>query len=149
MARSRISWLLGAMVSLQLAPVRFVHCGYSFPDHLDVPSIAARGVATANDDPLLPLLEASIHYLESIGQAPSQVLNRLPADRTHLNVGGQYLFGRMVADLMRLFVPFEDRYGISEPFVVDAPLSEAIWTGKQYVYTVSRAHAEVGVSGVC
>ncbi|KAH8083170.1 SGNH hydrolase-type esterase domain-containing protein [Filobasidium floriforme] len=96
---------------------------------------AARGVATANNDPLLPLLEASIHYLESIGQAPSQLLNRLPADRTHLNVGGQHLFGRMVADLMRLFVPFEERYGTSEPFVVDAPLSEAIWTGKQYVYT--------------
>jgi len=38
---------------------------------------------------------------------------------------------------MRLFVPFEERYGTSEPFVVDAPLSEAIWTGKQYVYTVS------------
>lgn len=39
--------------------------------------------------------------------------------------------------MMRLFVPFEERYGTDEPFVVDAPLSEAIWTGKQYVYTVS------------
>ena len=43
----------------------------------------------------------------------------------------------MVADLMRLFVPFEERFGASEPFVVNAPLSEAIWTGEQYVYTVS------------
>jgi hypothetical protein len=149
MARSRISWLLGAMVSLDLAPDRSAQRDAHTLIHLDMPSVAARGVATANNNPLLPLLEASIHYLESIGQAPSQLLNRLPADRTHLNVGGQYLFGRMVADLMRLFVPFEERYGTSEPFVVDAPLSEAIWTGKQYVYTVSRAHAEVGISGVC
>ena len=99
--------------------------------------IAARGVAEANNNPLLPLLESSIHYLESIGQDASQLLNRLPADRTHLNLGGQELFGRMVADLMRLFVPFEERFGASEPFVVNAPLSEAIWTGEQYVYAVS------------
>jgi hypothetical protein len=102
-----------------------------------LPDTAARGVAEANNNPLLPLLESSIHYLESIGQDASQLLNRLPADRTHLSLGGQELFGRMVADLMRLFVPFEERFGASEPFVVNAPLSEAIWTGEQYVYTVS------------
>lgn len=46
---------------------------------------------------------------------------------------------------MRLFVPFEERFGASEPFVVNAPLSEAIWTGEQYVYTV-RVNVTIIVS---
>ncbi|GHJ86295.1 hypothetical protein NliqN6_2697 [Naganishia liquefaciens] len=95
---------------------------------------AARGVATQTNTTLLPLLEASINYLQKIGPDAAHLMNRLPADNTHLNLGGQELFGRVVADLMALFTGFEVNFGTESPFVPNPPLSEAIWTGKQYVF---------------
>lgn len=44
---------------------------------------------------------------------------------------------RLVADLMALFTGFEVNFGTESPFVPNPPLSEAIWTGKQYVFEVS------------
>lgn len=55
---------------------------------------AARGVATSTNSTLLPLLEASINYLQLIGPDAAHLMNRLPTDNTHLNLGGQELFGR-------------------------------------------------------
>ncbi|KAJ9104092.1 hypothetical protein QFC20_004669 [Naganishia adeliensis] len=94
---------------------------------------AARGVATSTNSTLLPLLESSINYLQLIGPDAAHLMNRLPADNTHLNLGGQELFGRMVADLMALFTGFEVNFQTESPFVPNPALSEAIWTGKQYV----------------
>jgi hypothetical protein len=44
---------------------------------------------------------------------------------------------RLVADLMALFTGFEVNFDTESPFVPNPPLSEAIWTGKQYVFEVS------------
>ncbi|KAJ9123110.1 hypothetical protein QFC22_001300 [Naganishia vaughanmartiniae] len=95
---------------------------------------ATRGVATQTNSTLLPLNEASVNYLQLIGPNASHLMNRLPADNTHLDVGGQELFGRMVADLMALLTGFESNFKTESPFVPNPPLSEAIWTGKQYVF---------------
>ena len=43
---------------------------------------------------------------------------------------------RVVADLMALFTGFETNFETESPFVPNPPLSEAIWTGKQYVFEV-------------
>ena len=44
---------------------------------------------------------------------------------------------RLVGDLMALFTGFETNFRTESPFVPNPPLSEAIWTGKQYVFEVS------------
>ncbi|CDZ98794.1 SGNH hydrolase-type esterase domain [Phaffia rhodozyma] len=88
-------------------------------------------VAHATGSALLPLHEVSIAYLESIGQSASQILNRSPDDRTHLNLAGQFLFGRMVADLMRVFILSDSD---PSPFTIDSDLSLALYTGKQYAF---------------
>ncbi|KAJ9090916.1 hypothetical protein QFC19_009341 [Naganishia cerealis] len=84
---------------------------------------------------------SDVNYLQLLGPDASHLMNRLPDDNTHLNLGGQELFGsaclltpaRMVADLMALLTGFELNFATESPFVPNPPLSEAIWTGKQYV----------------
>jgi len=91
-------------------------------------------VATNTSSLLLDLHGASMHYLSAIGQNASWTLNRLPTDHTHLDLGGQALFGRLVADLMNIFVGFGEKFQLVSPIITNYPLSKAIWTGKQYVF---------------
>ncbi len=102
-----------------------------------IASAETERVASATNTTLLPLNAASINYLQAIGPNASAILNRLPADFTHLNLGGQALFGRMVADLMNVIVGFGTALpGVYPPFVPNPPLSSAIWGGQQYVFEV-------------
>ncbi|KAI4521098.1 SGNH hydrolase [Schizophyllum commune Loenen D] len=64
-------------------------------------------VAEAQDAPYIDLHQASIDYVEAIGEDAAHRLNREPDDNTHLNVNGTIVFGRMVADLLVARFPGE------------------------------------------
>ncbi|KAL7413554.1 SGNH hydrolase-type esterase domain-containing protein [Mrakia frigida] len=92
-------------------------------------------VGATTKTPVLPLLATSISYQESIGRVATWILNRSPTDFTHLNLSGQHLYGRMVADLFQLFaLNYEGIPKVKSPFITDPPLSLALYSGKQYVF---------------
>ncbi|KAI3609303.1 carbohydrate esterase family 12 protein [Moniliophthora roreri] len=72
---------------------------------------------------LLDLLATSIKYCEAIGPDASHRLNLGSTDKTHLNVPGSIVFGRMVADLLNASFP-----GVL-PIVPDPELSNNITLG--------------------
>ncbi|PPQ82001.1 hypothetical protein CVT24_009893 [Panaeolus cyanescens] len=72
---------------------------------------------------LLDLHAASIKYVEAIGPDAAHRLNRTPDDNTHLNVNGTTVFGRMVADLLKMSFPGE------LPIIANDPLSNNIARG--------------------
>ncbi|KAL1744698.1 SGNH hydrolase [Schizophyllum fasciatum] len=64
-------------------------------------------VADVQDAPYIDLHQASIDYVEAIGEVAAHRLNREPDDNTHLNINGTIVFGRMVADLLAARFPGE------------------------------------------
>lgn len=62
--------------------------------------LAAIAAAEATDTTYLDLNQASIDYVNAIGESAAQVYNLVEDDRTHLNDWGSVVFGRMLADLL-------------------------------------------------
>jgi lysophospholipase L1-like esterase len=60
----------------------------------------AREAANETGTKFLDLNVASTKYINAIGGANADKYNLASGDRTHLNVGGEKVFGRMVADLL-------------------------------------------------
>lgn len=63
-------------------------------------SAAAIAAAEALGIKSLPLNAASTAYVNAIGSSNADSYNWASGDRTHLNVAGENVFGRMVADLL-------------------------------------------------
>ncbi|RPB11009.1 SGNH hydrolase [Morchella conica CCBAS932] len=81
-------------------------------------------VAEETETHYIDLWKNSVHYLEQIGQPASLKLALNDNDRTHLNVPGSIVFGRMVSDLLKWEIP-----AIGEVVKENATLSEQIWSG--------------------
>lgn len=61
---------------------------------------AAIGVANKAGVKYLDLNAASTKYVNAIGQENADKYNEIEGDRTHLNMSGKIVFGRMVADML-------------------------------------------------
>ncbi|CZS81647.1 unnamed protein product [Fusarium graminearum] len=61
---------------------------------------AAIGVANKAGVKYLDLNTASTKYVNAIGQENADKYNEIEGDRTHLNMSGKIVFGRMVADML-------------------------------------------------
>jgi hypothetical protein len=81
-------------------------------------------VAEETETNYIDLWKNSVHYLEQIGVAASLKLALNDNDRTHLNVPGSIVFGRMVSDLLKREIP-----AIAAVVKENATLSEQIWSG--------------------
>ena len=65
------------------------------------PQVAAALVAAkAANSAYIDLNKYSMAYLNAIGQTDSLLYDRIEGDNTHLNVGGDFLFGNMVGWLI-------------------------------------------------
>ncbi|CAH0020847.1 unnamed protein product [Clonostachys rhizophaga] len=71
------------------------------------------------------LNRASTDYINAIGSANADKYNLSPTDRTHLNVSGETVFGRMVADLI-----LRGRPDLAAYFIKRKALSDKIWSGE-------------------
>lgn len=65
-------------------------------EHSAAAIAAARNVGIK----FLELNQASTNYINAIGASNADYYNLAQGDRTHLNVAGEKVFGRMVADLI-------------------------------------------------
>ncbi|KAI5838853.1 SGNH hydrolase-type esterase domain-containing protein [Morchella snyderi] len=81
-------------------------------------------VAEETETHYIDLWKNSVHYLEEIGQPASLKLALNSDDRTHLNVAGSIVFGRMVSDLLKWEIS-----AIAAVVKENATLSEQIWSG--------------------
>jgi hypothetical protein len=68
--------------------------------------------------------EASLTYVDRIGNESAQVYNLIPNDTTHLNAWGSVVFGRMVADLL-----LQQKADLGQYFAPNETLSDEIWNG--------------------
>jgi lysophospholipase L1-like esterase len=73
----------------------------------------------------LDLNMASTIYVDAIGTEDAQYYNLSEDDRTHLNVAGQTVFGRMTLDLL-----LEIRPDLAGYFASNEALSEKIANGE-------------------
>lgn len=71
------------------------------------------------------LNRASTDYINAIGSADADKYNLSPTDRTHLNVSGETVFGRMVADLI-----LRGRPDLAAYIIERKALSDKIWSGE-------------------
>lgn len=93
-----------------LARRSFTDDGKFKPDHLANYVEATRAVAAEMNVPLIDLYAKSIEVYESLGPEGVKSIAPPPAsdgkpDRTHLNAEGSRLFGRFVAEQLRIVVP--------------------------------------------
>ncbi|KAH9909541.1 SGNH hydrolase-type esterase domain-containing protein [Xylariomycetidae sp. FL2044] len=73
---------------------------HAVDDSLHDERLAAIEAAEATGSMYLDLNQASINYVNSIGEDAAHVYNLAADDNTHLNDYGSVVFGRMVADLL-------------------------------------------------
>lgn len=85
----------------------------------------AKEAANATGTKYLDLNRASTNYINSIGSENADKYNWGPGDRTHLDSGGEKVFGRMVADL--LIGAYPDVEGFINP---DKAISDKIAAGE-------------------
>ncbi|CAN8096249.1 unnamed protein product [Discula destructiva] len=94
--------------------------------------------ATNTSTMYLDFNQASVQYLEAIGNASAQNYDLQCTDETHLNSWGSVVFGRMLADLLLGHVPTvgvdvtfapDPKAYFTQWFVPNATLSEDIWGG--------------------
>ncbi|KAI0427140.1 SGNH hydrolase-type esterase domain-containing protein [Xylaria sp. FL1042] len=69
-------------------------------DSLHDERLATIAAAEATNTTYLDLNQASLTYVDEIGEAAAHVYNLVPDDNTHLNDWGSVVFGRMLADLL-------------------------------------------------
>ncbi|KAI0968575.1 SGNH hydrolase-type esterase domain-containing protein [Xylaria arbuscula] len=69
-------------------------------DSLHDQRLATIAAAEATNTTYVDLNEASLKYVDEIGEAAAQTYNLNPTDTTHLNDWGSVVFGRLVADLL-------------------------------------------------
>ncbi|KAI2634048.1 SGNH hydrolase-type esterase domain-containing protein [Xylaria nigripes] len=101
----RKEWQLGCYINprqLLITPLtrRSFDSEHSVSDSLHDQRLVTIAVAEATGATYLDLNQASINYVDAIGEEAAQVYNLNPEDETHLNDWGSVVFGRMVADLM-------------------------------------------------
>ena len=73
----------------------------------------------------LDLNRASTDYINAIGEENAQKYNYEDDDATHLNAGGEVVFGRMVVDLL-----VEAREDLGEYFESNDAISDKIANGE-------------------
>ncbi|KAI3394134.1 hypothetical protein diail_3187 [Diaporthe ilicicola] len=107
-------------------------------DSLHDQRLAAIAAAKATSSPYIDLNQASLQYVDAIGDGPAQAYNLAADDHTHLNDYGSVVFGRMVADLILGHAPVigtDDNWTPSadncfvSAFNSNQTLTHAIWSG--------------------
>ncbi|KAK7710792.1 hypothetical protein SLS64_005697 [Diaporthe eres] len=108
-------------------------------DSLHDQRLAAIAAAKATSSPYIDLNQASLVFVNAIGNEAAQVYNLADGDRTHLNDYGSVVFGRMVADLILghpptvsaddKWTPAADNCFVSA-FKPNQTLTHAIWSGQ-------------------
>ncbi|KAF2967663.1 hypothetical protein GQX73_g5904 [Xylaria multiplex] len=69
-------------------------------DSLHEERLATIAAAEASNTTYLDLNQASLAYVDAIGEDAAHVYNLNPDDNTHLNAWGSVVFGRLLADLL-------------------------------------------------
>ncbi|KAI1347851.1 SGNH hydrolase-type esterase domain-containing protein [Xylaria sp. FL0043] len=69
-------------------------------DSLHDQRLSTIAAAEATNTTYLDLNQASLTYVDAIGEEAAHVYNLVPDDNTHLNDWGSVVFGRMLADLL-------------------------------------------------
>ncbi|KAI1272259.1 SGNH hydrolase-type esterase domain-containing protein [Xylaria sp. FL0933] len=69
-------------------------------DSLHDQRLSTIAAAEATNTTYLDLNEASLTYVDAIGEEAAHAYNLVPDDNTHLNDWGSVVFGRMLADLL-------------------------------------------------
>ncbi|KAI0535173.1 SGNH hydrolase-type esterase domain-containing protein [Xylaria digitata] len=72
----------------------------SATDSLHEERLATIAAAEASNTTYLDLNQASLAYVDAIGEDAAHVYNLNPSDNTHLNAWGSVVFGRLLADLL-------------------------------------------------
>lgn len=107
-------------------------------DSLHDQRLAAIAAAKATSSPYIDLNQASLAFVDAIGNEAAQAYNLADGDRTHLNEHGSVVFGRMVADLILGHPPSvsaDDKWAPAadncfvNAFNSDKNLTHAIWSG--------------------
>jgi lysophospholipase L1-like esterase len=88
-------------------------------------SAAAQAATEALGIQFLPLNAASTDYINAIGSSNADYYNWESGDRTHLNIAGEKVFGRMVADLLTAARP-----DVADFLVENKALSDKIAAGE-------------------
>ncbi|KAF7557477.1 hypothetical protein G7Z17_g729 [Cylindrodendrum hubeiense] len=86
---------------------------------------AAIAAAEENSIKFLDLNIASTDYINAIGSENATYYNLSAGDKTHLNVAGETVFGRMVADLL-----LRKRPDLRHYIIPNRNLSAKIWAGE-------------------
>jgi lysophospholipase L1-like esterase len=92
---------------------------------------AMKEVAAEQHVPLIDLQARSIAYLDSIGEEAGNKLGltkkdkdgKVVPDKTHLNLHGSYVFGRLVAEDLRKVEPALAKYVLPDPAAVNVVVS--------------------------
>lgn len=84
-------------------------------------------IATAEENCIkwLDLNIASTNYVNAIGSENATYYDLSSGDKTHLNVAGETVFARMVADLL-----LEKRPDLNPFIIPNKALSDKIWAGE-------------------
>lgn len=100
--------------------------------------MAAIAAAKATSSPYIDLNQASLQFVDAIGNEAAQKYNLATDDHTHLNDYGSVVFGRMVADLILghpptvstddKWTPAADNCFVNA-FNSNQTLTHAIWSG--------------------
>lgn len=87
---------------------------------------AAGIAAEETDSPFINLSQASLDYINAIGKTAAWTYNgpNSATDRTHLNLWGEVVFGRFVADLVVRELPYLRRF-----VTKNETMSDLIWNG--------------------
>ncbi|KAI1420033.1 SGNH hydrolase-type esterase domain-containing protein [Xylaria sp. FL1777] len=93
-------------------------------DSLHNERLATIAAAEATNTTYLDLNQASLAYVDEIGESAAHAYNLSPDDNTHLNDWGSIVFGRLLADLL-----LEKKPELTEWIRANETLSELIKSG--------------------